>query len=177
MAIRRVKAETRVRPACLRHPGRRTPAMRSIVVAGVAGLVVACATSGPQPGWYVEPSLPEEETAWFLASYPQSLWTVVRVVSIDDANINYSNFGSQYDYSRITWSVKVSPGLHRIESLHISDSFFTTIQTPVSFVAEFKKGGSYSIRGRSDDDRVQMWVEDTKTGETAGIGTVVVEDD
>lgn len=78
----------------------------------------------------------------------------------------------------LSWGiVRVSPGRHHIEGAYFHVLFFRERHALVSFVVDFEKGRSYSIRGRGDDDRVQMWVEDTETKEVAGIGTVALEGD
>jgi hypothetical protein len=174
MAIRKGKPEICVRPPCLnrRHRDRRAPAKRSIAVATGACLVAACATS--EPGWYVEPSLPKEQTALLYAMRPEAFYgfgqSQVRIHKIDGLRVSLEN--------PLSWGiVMVSPGRHHIEGYYFHVLFFRERRALVSFAVDFEKGRSYSIRGRSDDDQVQMWVEDTETKEVAGIGTVALEGD
>jgi len=74
----------------------------------------------------------------------------------------------------MTWSLKVTPGEHHIDCLYVPYTPLHGHLTLVSFVVDFSKGQSYSILGRSDDDKVQIWVEDTETGQIAGMGTVAL---
>ena len=150
-----------------RHSGKRASAKRSILVATAVGLVAGCAT--PEPGWYVEPSLPQEETALLYARRPEAYYVFgvsgVEVYKIDGLRAYLNNL--------LSWGVvRISPGHHHIDAYYFQSIPFNEINATVSFAVELEKGRSYSIRGRSDDDQVQMWIEDTTTGRVAGIGTV-----
>lgn len=159
-----------------RSNDRLSAGLTSLIVGAVALLLAACATI-PDPSIYRDPPGDEREHAivstYSIVNIAFPFPSIAWIWKVDDLYV--SKRGPRFTQSGISYRpyLVLTAGRHHLVAVYQS----MTSGEPVTFAVDVRASHGYEIRGRRDGDLVQLWLEELRDGEIAGMGSVLREAD